>query len=145
MARNTILLRGTALEETRLADLYAMTPGMLASLAAAGTVIPHSVDGGMAAPIFVRESHENQGAGIDTDIPIDGECPLLFPHLGAKVNALTADTIAEGDYVASAGDGGVRLADSLDWVVGVAAAASDLSGSNGRVEIYVYPLGNVTA
>lgn len=141
MARNTILLRGNAREETRLADLYAITPGMLVALADAGTAIPHDSDGGQAFPIFAKEQHENQGAGIDADIAVDDECGILFPEQGAKINAFTSATIVEGETVCSDGVGGVRVADSGDYVIGVAAADSDLSGDNGRCEIYVAALG----
>jgi len=141
MARNTILLRGKAREEGRLADCYVLTPGMLVELADAGTVIPHTTDGGQAAPIFVREQWENDGADIDDDIALDDEAILIFPEMGAKINAYTSDTIEEGDTVCSDGEGGVRLADSGDYVIGTAAEDSDLTGTNGRVEIYVWPLG----
>jgi len=141
MARNTILISGDAREETRLADLYVMTPGMLAELADAGTVIPHSTDGGQADPIFVREQWENDGAGIDDNVAIDDECTLLFVAQGTLVNAYTSDTILEGERVCSDGAGGVRLADSGDYVMGTAKEDSDLSGTNGRVLIYVWPSG----
>lgn len=139
--RNKILLSGNAREEVRIADPYVVTPGMLVQLVSGGTAIPHTTDGGQALLIFAREQHENQGADVDDNIAIDDEVTILFPELGAKVNAFTEDTIAEGQTVCSDGAGGVRLADSGDYVVGVAAAASDLSGANGRVEIYVGPLG----
>lgn len=145
MARNTILLRGHAREEAFTASPYAITPGMLVELDGAGDVIPHTTDEGIAFPIFAKEQHENQGAGIDTDIAVDDEVIVLFPELGAKINAFTSDTLAEGDYVTSDGAGGVRLADSGSFVIGVAAAASDLTGTNGRVEIYVGALGVATS
>lgn len=141
MARNTILLRGQAREEGRIATPYAITPGMLVELADAGAAIPHTTDGGQGMPIFAKEQHENQGAGIDTDIAVADEVQILFPEHLAKINAFTSDTIAEGEQVCSDGAGGVRLADSGDYVLGVAAADSDLSGTNGRVEIYVAALG----
>lgn len=145
MARNTILLRGTAREEARISDPYAITPGMLCELADAGKAIPHTTDEGMAFPIFAKEQHENQGAGIDDDIAVGDEVVLLFPEQGAKINAFTSDTILEGDFVTSDGAGGVRVADSGSFVIGVAAADSDLTGTNGRVEIYVAALGAATS
>lgn len=145
MARNTILLRGQAREEGRIATPYAITPGMLVELADAGAAIPHTTDEGMAFPMFAKEQHENQGAGIDDDIAIGDEVQILFPEQGAKINAFTSDTILEGEFVTSDGAGGVRLADSGSFVIGVAAADSDLSGTNGRVEIYVTPLGVATS
>jgi len=141
MARNTILLRGQAREEGRIVETATITPGMLVQLEATGEAIRHAVDGGQAFPIFAKENHENDGAGIDTVIADADSITLLFPEQGAKINAFTTDTIAEAEFVCSDGVGGVRLADSGDYVIGVAAAASDLSGSVGRVEIYVAALG----
>ena len=141
MPRNTILLRGNAREESRIVETEAATPGMLVELRSGGKCRPQTVDGGQITPIFVREQHENQGAGVDDDVAIADEATLIFPELGAKINAYTADTILEGEPVTPDGNGGVRLADSGDYVIGVASAASDLSGSNGRVEIIIAPQG----
>lgn len=133
MPRNTILLRGQAREE-EVTTTAAITPGMLVDM---GTGAAHAVDGGQALPVFAKEQHENQGAGIDDDIASGDEAIVLFPDHLAKINAFTSDTIAAGEPVTSDGSGGVRLADSGDYVIGEAAAASDLSGTNGRVEIWV--------
>lgn len=134
--RNTILLRGDADEETAVAAPYAITPGMLVELTANGEAQPHSSAGGEAAGLFAREQHENQGAGIDDDIAADDEVTLLWPAKGAKINALTSDTIERGDFVQSAGDGQVAPFDS-GTIVGVATEDSDLSGDNGRVHIRI--------
>ena len=107
------------------------------------TVVAHAGDGAQAVPRFARAQHENQGASIDTDIAVGDEVTVLYPELGAKVNAFTSATITTGEYVCSDGAGGVRVAGSGDSVVGQAAADSDLSGTNGRVEIYVSPLGDI--
>jgi hypothetical protein len=141
MARNTILLRGMAREEGRIVETATITPGMLVQLETGGEVIRHAVDGGQAFPMFAKENHENDGAGIDTVIADADSITILFPEQGAKINAFTTDTIAEGDFVCSDGVGGVRLADSGDYVIGQASADSDLGGSVGRVEIYVAALG----
>lgn len=139
MARNTILLRGQAREE-QVTTTGVITPGMLVDMA---TGAAHAVDGGQVLPVFAKEQHENQGAGIDDDIASGDEAIVLFPDHLAKINAFTSDTIAAGENVASDGAGGVRLASSGDFVIGEAAAASDLSGTNGRVEIWVASLGAV--
>jgi hypothetical protein len=141
MARNTILLRGQAREEGRIVETATITPGMLVQLETGGEVIRHAVDGGQAFPMFAKENHENDGAGIDTVIADADSITVLFPEQGAKINAFTSDTIAEGEFVCSDGVGGVRLADSGDYVIGQAAADSDLGGTVGRVEIYVAALG----
>jgi hypothetical protein len=143
MARNTILLRGNAREEGRIVETATITPGMLVQLETGGEVIRHAVDGGQAFPMFAKENHENQGADIDTVIADADSVTVLFPEQGAKINAFTTDTIAEGDFGCSDGVGGVRLADSGDYVIGQASADSDLGGSVGRVEIYVAALGAI--
>jgi len=138
MARNKILIRGSAREESSLFD-EAVTPGMLVELTATG-VQKHSTAGGVAALAFAREQHENQGGDVDDDIPASDYGTVLFPCLNAKVNAYTSDTIARGDWVESDGAGGVRLYGS-GYRLGQAVSASDLSGTNGRVEIILNPIG----
>lgn len=139
--RNTILLRGNAREEGRVVETASITPGMLVQLETGGEVLRHATDGGQAFPMFAKENHENQGSGIDVVIADADTATILFPEMGAKINAYTTDTILEGEMVCSDGVGGVRVADSGDYVIGVASADSDLSGSVGRCEIYVAPLG----
>jgi hypothetical protein len=135
MARNVILLRGDAREEAGKATPYAITPGMLVEPTATGYQ-PHSTAGGPAAAIFARGQTENNGADIDTDIALNDEVVVIFPEKGAKVNAYTADTIAVGGFVQSGGDGSVVAYDS-GTILGIATAASDLTGTVGRVEIVI--------
>lgn len=139
MARNVTLLRGNAREESGIAS-EAITPGMLVEFGGSDDFQKHSTASGSAAPWFAREQHENQGAGIDDDIAAGDEVTVLFPELGAKINAFTSATIAKGDFVESDGAGGVAVFGS-GAIIGVAAAASDLSGTNGRVEIIIAPVG----
>lgn len=140
MARKVILLRGHAREESGVAGA-ALTPGMLVEMDTTGADEwkPHDTPGGGGLLAFVRAQHENDGAGIDTEIASGDDCTIIFPEQGAKVNAVTDDTIARGDVVQSAGNGKVEPFDS-GVGIGVAAAASDLSGTVGRVEIIITPI-----
>lgn len=136
--RNTILLDGGFREDTGLAD-GAITPGSLVQLTSTG--YNDNVSAGAACvPAFAREQHENQGADVDDNIASGDTVTVIFPACGAVINALTSDTIARGEYVESDGAGGVRLYGS-GFRIGQAQTASDLTGSNGRVEIVVAPLG----
>jgi hypothetical protein len=139
--RQTILLRGDAERHAGPAGAD-ITPGHLVAFdpSEPGGYIPHGEAGGQAAPWFARENWENDGAGIDDDIASGSEVVVVKPNLGATVNAVTADTIAIGDFVESAGDGTVRPHGS-GYVIGVASKDSDLSGDVGRVEIIIAPFG----
>lgn len=136
--RNKILLRGMAREEDEIFG-EATRPGSLLRVTSSG-VSKHNVAGGVATPIFAREQHENQGGDVDDNIPSGDTGTVLYPALGAKINAVTDDTIARGDWVESDGTGGVRTYGS-GYRIGQAVAASDLSGSVGRVEIVINPIG----
>lgn len=137
--RNKILIRGNAREESSLFTVQTR-PGMLLEIVAGGGVKPHATAGGVASMMFAREQHENQGGDVDDQIAAADYGTILFPELGAKINAVTSDTIARGDFVESDGAGGVRVYGS-GYRIGQAVAASDLSGTVGRVEIIVNPIG----
>lgn len=138
MARNVILLRGKAREDSGIAG-GAITPGALVQITSTG--FNDNVGAGATCiPAFARAQHENDGAGIDDNIASGDEVTALYPECGAVINALTSDTIAKGEFVESDGAGGVRVYGS-GFRIGQAQSASDLSGSNGRVEIIVAPLG----
>jgi hypothetical protein len=143
--RNTINLRGNAREQDFTAEV-ALGPGMLVQRSAsdAGAVEKHAVAGGAALPMFVREQHENTASGtvggVDNDIAAGDTVTVLFPGLGDVINCRTADTILAGEWVESAGDGLVRLGNS-GYRIGQAQRASDLSGTVGRVEVVIAPIG----
>ena len=83
---------------------------------------------------------ELPGGSESLDIAAGDEVVVLKPNLGATINAVTADTIARGDAVESAGNGAVRPHGS-GAAIGIASKDSDLSGDVGRVEIVIAPLG----
>jgi hypothetical protein len=137
MARNVILLNGDAREEGGIAAVYDITPGMLVERTGARNWQPHATAAGAALAAFAREQRENDGHGVDDDIPAGDEFTIIFPTKGAKINAFTSDTIAAGEFVESDGDGGVR-AFAAGVKIGEAQAASVLPASgNGRVEIII--------
>lgn len=141
MARNTIILRAPGTRnEFRGTSVYAITPGMLLELTAEDVYQPHSTAGGQAALFFAREQWENQGADVDDNIAVGDEFTVIAAQQGDVVNAYTSDTIAAGGWVESDGAGGVR-AQGSGYGLGVARKASDLSGTNGRVEIVIASVG----
>lgn len=141
--RRTIVLRGEWWEDAGPAGAE-ITPGMLLEPDPSDPrgFLPHSTAGGPAAPVFAREGSEMDGAGIDTPIPSGGEVKAAWVNLGAKINAVTSETISRGEFVESAGDGEVRPhAPGSGYAIGIALSDSDLSGDIGRVEIAVAPNG----
>lgn len=138
--RERILLNGDA-GYTELDGTFtgATTPGSLLELTASGFRAEQTA-GGEAIPAFAREQHENQGGDIDDNIPAQDTGTALICSNGCIINALTDDTIARGVWVESAGSGKVRTHGSGQRI-GQALTASDLSGTNGRVEIIVCATG----
>lgn len=145
MARSVIVLRGDARYEAGIAN-GAIGPGALVDYCPSedptfGTpaFIPHGEAGGVAAAIFADAYHASRdGKDIDTNIADEDSLTVIFPVKGAKINARTADTIARGEYVQSAGDGMVEPWNESDgYVVGQAAEDSDLSDTVGRVHIII--------
>lgn len=139
MARNEIMIRGSAREQNELITNAATRPGSLLQQTATG-YRAHQTAGGAAIVAVLKEQHENQGNDIDDNVAQNDQGTVLFPELGAIVNFVTSDTIARGEWVESAGDGSVRLYGSGSRI-GQARAASDLSGSVGRVEVIICPIG----
>lgn len=138
--RQVILLQGDAIEQSGVAS-GTLTPGALVAPTGAGEQYAvHIEAGGPAAPVFVRAAHEHNGRGIDDTIASGNDVTTIRPGLGAKINAITEETIARGEWVESAGDGTVRPHGS-GYRIGYADAASDLSGSVGRVLIVIAPIG----
>jgi hypothetical protein len=135
MARNKILLRDVGhWEDAEVVVTDAVVrPGMLLEPTATG-YRPHNTAGGVASYVFARAQHENQGNDVDDTIAVGDSFAALVCAPGCKINAYTSDTIAKGGWVESDGTGGVRAYGS-GYRIGRAYAASDLSGTVGRVEI----------
>ncbi len=141
MARSVVLLRGDAREEAGIASTGAsIVPGWLVDYDDSDVphFVGHQTGGGVAAAIFARQNTEYDGKDLNTQITDLDSFTVIFPNKGAKINAVTSDTILRGDYVQSAGNGQVQLWDeSGGYVVGQAAADSDLSATIGRVHIII--------
>lgn len=139
MARSVILLQGDARYESGLAT-GALAPGMLVNYDPSSDrgFIPHGDAGEVAAAMFVDAYGAHyDGKGINTLHTSGNDCTVIFPVKGAKVNAVTTETLARGDYVESAGDGTVQALTSTGYCVGQCAADSDLSATIGRVHIII--------
>jgi hypothetical protein len=139
MARNEILIRGNAREQNELITNAAARPGSLMEQTATGYRL-HQSAGGAAIVAVLKEQHERDGNDIDDNVLQNDKGTILFPELGAVVNFVTADTIARGEWVESAGAGAVRVFGS-GYRIGQAVEASDLSGSVGRVKVVICPIG----
>lgn len=139
-ARNKILLRDAGHIELDGIFTGATRPGSLLEQTATGWRVEQTA-GGQCIPAFAREQHENQGGDIDDNIPAADTGTAIVCSNGCIVNAVTADTIARGEWVESAGSGQVRLFGSGQRI-GQAVEASDLSGSVGRVKILVAAVGS---
>jgi hypothetical protein len=139
MARKKVVLRGTPREESFIAS-GAIRPGMLVEPTSTGHMKAHDTEGAAAATLFAREQHENDGADLDANIASGDEVTVVYAQPGDKINAVTDDTIDKDEWVESAGNGKVQPYNS-GYRIGYAAAASDLSGSVGRVEIIIAPVG----
>jgi hypothetical protein len=143
MARSVVLLRGDAREEAAInSSGGTIIPGWLVTYDPsedAPHFIAHPDEGGVAAAIFARQNPEHDGKDLNTPIADEDSFTVIFPGKGAKVNAVTTDTILRGDYVESAGDGTVQEWDgSGGYVIGQAAEDSDLSHATiGRVHIII--------
>ena len=142
MARNVIVIRRSSdpREEGGIVSVGAIRPGMLVEPTSTGHYKAHDSAGAIAAPIFAREQHENDGHGVDDLIALGDNITVVFAQLGDVINCVTADTIAKDGFVESAGDGTVRAYGS-GYRIGYARAASDLSGTVGRVEVVIAPVG----
>jgi hypothetical protein len=122
----------------------AITPGHLLTLNSDDKVLPHSVAGGNAYPMFALED-VYQGKTIADAFSADDPVQCWIPGRGDMVNAILKDgeNVVIGDYLESAGDGTLQkhVADvdsSADittiyplQIVGQVVEAVDLSGSSG--------------
>ena len=120
--------------------LGAITPGMLVERAAGG-VQAHSGAGGPANLHFANE-YDLTGRGIDDDYAAEDQVVFTTYNPGSGVYGLVAAeaaAIAEGDFLASAGDGTLAAAGDDEVVVAQALEAVDNSGesevSRIRVEV----------
>jgi len=131
MADNTIILKdyvGVFLEKNAAEALY---PGRMIELDSNDEVQMHSSAAGVAVPMFAIED-ALQGNGIDDQYASGDPVQTWIPNRGDEVYAILADgeNVSIGDFLSSAGDGGLQ--GGTTEPVGVALEALDLSGSSGE-------------
>jgi hypothetical protein len=109
---HVIVLRGNPMEEHGLAS-GTMIPGHLVEPTGSGKQFQkQNTQGAGVAALFVREQWENNGAGIDETIASGDSISVVRAQKGDVILCITAATIDRGEYVTSAGDGTVEVADS---------------------------------
>lgn len=151
MAKNTIKVKSYLNIQDEKVAAGAITPGMLVERTSADKVQAHSTAGGPAQRLFALED-ENQGRDIDDAYAATGSYTLVklwLPVPGEIVYAIvddlsTAEDIAIGNFVESAGDGRVRkytaqasggAAEATNAIIGVAVSAQTTPGGRVAIEI----------
>jgi hypothetical protein len=133
MEKNTIKLKKYLdVIEEYTATAVAITPGMLLELTSADQVQAHSTEGGIVLPMFALED-ELQGNGIDDNYAVSAKIQVWVAVRGEQVFANIADSeeVNIGDFLISAGNGKLKVADSTDTeVVGVALEDLDMTDSD---------------
>ena len=139
MAYNKIILKGDPIKkEYTLAAASTVYPGMLCLVNSDGNANVHATAGGTAAAMFALED-ENLGGEIGTAYTAANEGLFGMFRKGDEVYALLLEdeSVDEGDYVESAGNGYLRKVDTdtsagtigVQSVVGRVLVALDLSAS----------------
>lgn len=129
IAIRTIIVAGNGLTKEAVASAE-IKPGMLVERVAGGKVQPHSTGGGAGTASFAVED-DHQGRTIDDAYVIDERVILEYAVKGEEINAIAGGAIAEGDLLASAGDGKV-----VKWVAGNVAlgvAVTEATAADERV------------
>ena len=104
-----ILLRGNPICKEGKSGA-SLTPGMLATLNAAGLLVPHPTAGGVASPTFVREA-AYIGKTINDVFASGDTVPVMTCRTGDEVFAILEDgnNVSIGAFLESAGDGTLQL------------------------------------
>lgn len=144
MARETIKLKKYLdIIEEYDSTAVAISPGTLLELTSDDKVQAHSTIDGAALTMFALED-ELQGNGIDDNYVASDPIQCWVAVRGEIVNALIADdeVVAIGDFLVSAGNGKLKVADSDETnIVGVAVEALDMTDSDdaeiGRVAVRI--------
>lgn len=132
-----ILLRGNPIcKETKSGA--ALTPGHLATINAAGLLVPHPTAGGVASKTFVREA-AYIGKTMDDPFASGDTVPHMTCRAGDEVNALLQDgnNVGVGAYLESAGDGTLRLLASGVAVAKALVAVNTVGGATATARIKV--------
>ena len=137
----TIELYGMGCQHEDVATV-AITPGYLIERNTAG-VAPHSTAGETASPHFAVEM-EMTGGTIDTDYAIGDQVVFKTYAAGSSVYALVAagaTAITNRAFLASDGDGTLRLASTDEIAIAQALEAVDNSGgaTEARIKVEIIP------
>lgn len=126
-------------EELRAAAT--ITPGMLLDTNSAGSAIPHGTAGGRAENMFALED-ALQGRTIDDDYASGELVQVGIARSGDVVFGWlnTGEQCSPDDFLASNGDGTLRVVTGSDNAIGKALEAIDLTDTgaeNGRVRVRI--------
>lgn len=136
---STILLNGDAREEDHKTS-EAITPGELIEFGGSNDIRANTTaNDADAIRAFMREQPENDGNGIEDDVPSGDMGTVLFPESGAKVLAFLAhgENVSEGDALESDGNGALQ-AQTCGRIIGFAAEdLNNTSGSASRIKVIV--------
>lgn len=131
IGNNTVHVQvGSYIQDEKLASV-AIMPAMLVELDGSGGVKPHAVADVAAVPRFAREN-QIVGGTIDDQYAIgDTTVYDTFPT-GSKVQCIIADgqTITEGDWMCSAGDGTLKKVAAAEIKIAQAEETLTASGSS---------------
>lgn len=139
MALKTIVYKGSGIRKEAVAG-GAITPGHLVALDSSGDLIVHATNGGQAQRAFAVENELNGGEIGDAYATLDRAFYEVLPH-GAEVYGWLADeeNAAIGNFLASFGDGTMKVLDTIAAVVQATGAVTDddSAASNGLV-VYLH-------
>lgn len=136
MAPKTIVLKGEELftRKEGTADV-AITPGWLIEFGGSSyELVPHSTIGGQGRKAFAVEN-DLIGKGIDDDYAAGDMVQYGVCCPGVEIYAVTAETVALGDALESAGDGTLQV--SSTPIEGSIIAWALEAGGPGRVKVEV--------
>jgi len=133
---NRIHSKGSFRQEEIVAGGAGIYPGMLLTRGATGVVV-HATEGGRHEKMFALED-ALQGHTVDTVYTSGDIVFCIMPNVGSEVYALLEDgqNVVVGQELISAGNGKLKALSDLESgetaseIVGVAAEAKDLTGSN---------------
>lgn len=119
MTRQTVMGPGDYLRDEYPAGATDIEPGHLVEVND-GSVDPHGTADATALPAFAIEDRDVGKTPADTYVAADNEnVPVAYPQRGGKVNLAwlaAGETVTEGDYLVSAGDGTLQAYASQDIV-----------------------------
>ena len=107
---NKIKLKSKVDLDKEIVAAAVITPGMILERTTADKVQAHSTAGGNCRPIMVAQEDALQGRGIGDNYAADDQVQVWCPMPGEEGYVILKDgeSVDEGDYLESAGDGYVQ-------------------------------------